>query len=149
MQDYFHPQMTQQELLAMSSLALAHIGDAVFELLVRTKLCVEGGTTNGRLHQQTVALVQAPAQARFALRIQPLLTPEEAAVYRRGRNAHPHGTERVMLVHNGIIENYAQLTAFRSTPRRANMPAQRGWRPCLAHCISPGRPRASRRCLPP
>jgi len=76
MQDYFHPQMTQQELLAMSSLALAHIGDAVFELLVRTKLCVEGGTTNGRLHQQTVALV---------------LTPEEAAVYRRGRNAHPHG----------------------------------------------------------
>ena len=84
MQDYFHPQMTQQELLAMSSLALAHIGDAVFELLVRTKLCVEGGTTNGRLHQ-------APAQARFALRIQPLLTPEEAAVYRRGRNAHPHG----------------------------------------------------------
>ena len=48
MQDYFHPQMTQQELLAMSSLALAHIGDAVFELLVRTKLCVEGGTTNGR-----------------------------------------------------------------------------------------------------
>jgi len=91
MQDYFHPQMTQQELLAMSSLALAHIGDAVFELLVRTKLCVEGGTTNGRLHQQTVALVQAPTQARFALRIQPLLTPEEAAVYRRGRNAHPHG----------------------------------------------------------
>ena len=89
MQDYFHPQMTQQELLAMSSLALAHIGDAVFELLVRTKLCVEGGTTNGRLHQATIALVQAPAQARFALRIQPLLTPEEAAVYRRGRNAHP------------------------------------------------------------
>ena len=75
----------------MSSLALAHIGDAVFELLVRTKLCVEGGTTNGRLHQQTVALVQAPAQARFAARIQPLLTPEEAAVYRRGRNAHPPG----------------------------------------------------------
>ena len=75
----------------MSSLALAHIGDAVFGLLVRTKLCVEGGTTNGRLHQATIALVQAPAQARFALRIQPLLTPEEAAVYRRGRNAHPHG----------------------------------------------------------
>ena len=80
MQDYFHPQMTQQELLAMSSLALAHIGDAVFELLVRTKLCVEGGTTNGRLHQATIALVQAPAQARFALRILPLLTPVEAAV---------------------------------------------------------------------
>ena len=90
MQDYIHPQMTQQELLAMSSLALAHIGDAVFELLVRTKLCVEGGTTNGRLHQATIALVQAPAQARFALRIQPLLTPEESAVYRRGRNAKSH-----------------------------------------------------------
>ena len=126
MQDYFHPQMTQQELLAMSSLALAHIGDAVFELLVRTKLCVEGGTTNGRLHQATIALVQAPAQARFALRIQPLLTPPSIAAA-----ATPI------------------LTAFRSTPRRANMPAQRGWRPCSARCISPGRPRASRRCLPP
>ena len=79
MQDYFHPQMTQQELLAMSSLALAHIGDAVFELLVRTKLCVEGGTTNGRLHQQTVALVQAPAQARFALRIRKAAKPPTAA----------------------------------------------------------------------
>ena len=97
MQDYFHPQMTQQELLAMSSLALAHIGDAVFELLVRTRLCVEGGTTNGRLHQQTVALVQAPAQvcagaqAALADRMLPALTGEEAAYYRRGRNAHPHG----------------------------------------------------------
>ena len=105
MQDYFHPQMTQQELLAMSSLALAHIGDAVFELLVRTKLCVEGGTTNGRLHQATIALVQAPAQARFALRIQPLLTPEEAAVYRRGRNAHPHGIPK-----NATPAQYAKAT---------------------------------------
>ena len=129
MQDYFHPQMTQQELLAMSSLALAHIGDAVFELLVRTKLCVEGGTTNGRLHQQTVALVQAPAQARFALRIQPLLTPEEAAVYRRGRNAHPHGIPK-----HATPGEYARATGLEA---------------CLAHCISPGRPRASRRCLPP
>ena len=126
MQDYFHPQMTQQELLAMSSLALAHIGDAVFELLVRTKLCVEGGTTNGRLHQQTVALVQAPAQARFASPCSRRRRPPSIAAA-----ATPI------------------LTAFRSTPRRANMPAQRGWRPCLAHCISPGRPRASRRCLPP
>ena len=71
MQDYFHPQMTQQELLAMSSLALAHIGDAVFELLVRTKLCVEGGTTNGRLHQATIALVQNTVYETSGVRLEP------------------------------------------------------------------------------
>lgn len=91
MQSLFHPQMTEREVNTMSSLALAHIGDAVFELLVRTRLCLHGGTTNHSLHQKTVALVCAPAQAAFAARLLPLLTEQELAYYRRGRNAHPHG----------------------------------------------------------
>ena len=63
MNDYLHPVMTEKQINAMSALALAHIGDAVFELLIRTRLCVSGGTTNGRLHRDTVALVCASAQA--------------------------------------------------------------------------------------
>lgn len=82
--------MTEKQINAMSALALAHIGDAVFELLVRTRLCLCGGTNNNRLHQDTVAQVCASAQAAFADRIAPLLTEAENAYYRRGRNAHPH-----------------------------------------------------------
>ena len=80
--------MTEKEMNAMSALALAHMGDAVFELQVRTMLCTGGLCVNGNLHKETVARVCAPAQARFADRILPLLTEEETAVYKRGRNAH-------------------------------------------------------------
>ena len=95
MDDLFHPVMTPAQVNAMSALALAHIGDAVFELLVRTELCVGGGTTNGRLHHDTVARVCAPAQARAVKALERRLTQEELAVFRRGRNAKvsgiPHG----------------------------------------------------------
>ncbi len=82
--------LCQQEIQKMSALALAHIGDAVFELLVRTDLCKQGYAVNGNLHRETVARVCAPAQAVFTERILPHLTEAEAAVYRRGRNAHVH-----------------------------------------------------------
>jgi len=90
MNDLWRPSMTEKQINAMSALALAHIGDAVFELLVRTQLCLSGGTTNSRLHQETVARVCAAAQARLAERLLPLLTERENAWYRRGRNVHPH-----------------------------------------------------------
>ena len=91
MQDLFQPNMSENAVKAMSALALAHMGDAVFELLVRTRLCLDGGCTNHRLHRETVARVCASAQAVFAEKLLPLLTEEETAYYRRGRNAHPHG----------------------------------------------------------
>lgn len=105
MQDYFHPQMSRQELMAMSALALAHVGDGVFELLVRTQLCLEGGTNNHNLHRQTVSRVCAPAQAVLADRLQPLLTQEEAGYYRRGRNAHTHAIPR-----NATAAQYSKAT---------------------------------------
>jgi len=74
----------------MSALALAHIGDAVYELLVRTELCRSGRHTASELHRQTVRYVSAGAQARAALKLLPQLTEAEAAVYRRGRNCHSH-----------------------------------------------------------
>ena len=82
--------LSAQEIQKMSALALAHIGDAVFELLVRTELCRNGLSVNANLHKQTVAKVCAPAQAAFLERILPYLNEQEEAVYRRGRNAHVH-----------------------------------------------------------
>lgn len=92
--ELFEPKMTQKEVNAMSALALAHVGDGVFELLVRTRLCMDGGLTNGRLHRDTVALVCAGAQSAFAERIMPLLSEQERAFFRRGRNAHVHGVPK-------------------------------------------------------
>ena len=90
MENYFEPNLTADQLRAISSIGLAHMGDAVFEVLVRTWLCAHGKATGKGLHQATIALVRAESQAEKAERILPLLTEEEAAVFRRGRNTSPH-----------------------------------------------------------
>ena len=72
----------------LSPLTLAFIGDGVFELLVRERLVCEGNRPAGALHKRSVAMVRAEAQAEAMDRLLPLLTETEAAVYRRGRNAH-------------------------------------------------------------
>ena len=79
--------MNEKETGAISSLGLAHVGDAVYELMVRTYLVASGKETNRSLHRATVALVSAGAQARAAERVLPLLEEEELDVFRRGRNA--------------------------------------------------------------
>lgn len=90
MESCFHPELTKDEVNQISALGLAHIGDGVFELLVRTFLCTRGKGTNGNLHKLTVRFVSAPAQAEFADKLLPQLSDEELAVYKRGRNAHVH-----------------------------------------------------------
>jgi len=84
--DYMNPKMNAAEANAVSMLALAHVGDGVYELLTRTKLCAEGHTKVTDLHRRCVAIVNAPAQARAAERILTILTTDELAVYKRGRN---------------------------------------------------------------
>ena len=90
MTDYLHIQLPPDQIRGISSIGLAHMGDAVYELLVRTWLCAHGKATGKGLHRATVALVCAPKQAELAQRILPLLTEEEQAVFRRGRNADVH-----------------------------------------------------------
>ncbi len=85
--DYFSPQMSLNEVNAISMLGLAHIGDGVYELLVRTMLCAQGHSAVQKLHKLTVAQVNAPAQAAAVKKILPSLTEAELAVYKRGRNA--------------------------------------------------------------
>lgn len=90
MEDYFSMAMNADELRAISSIGLAHLGDAVYELLVRTWLCAHGKATGKGLHRATIALVCAESQARRAEAVLPLLSEEELAVFKRGRNAQVH-----------------------------------------------------------
>ena len=90
MENLFQPNLSQKQVEAISNLGLAHIGDGVFELLCRSYLCVKGDKTVLKLHRNTVDLVCAPAQARFAQAIAPMLTQQEQDFFRRGKNAHTH-----------------------------------------------------------
>ena len=98
MENYFDMTMTDDQLRAISSIGLAHMGDAVFEILVRTWLCAHGKATGKGLHRATIALVCAQSQSRFADLLLPSLTEEETAVFKRGRNANvhtiPHSADR-------------------------------------------------------
>ena len=90
MTDYFHLDATQETIGGISNLGLAHLGDAVFELMVRSWLCLHGKATAKGLHRAAVRYVAAPAQAAAVEKIRPLLTSEETDVFRRGRNTSPH-----------------------------------------------------------
>lgn len=107
MENLFEVNMTKAQVDAISNLGLAHIGDGVFELLVRSWLCARGGQTVKNLHAQAVKLVQATAQARFAEKLLPHLTEEEAAYYRRGKNAHTHAAPKA-----ATAKDYAMATGL-------------------------------------
>lgn len=107
MTDYFNVRLPDDEIRAISSIGLAHLGDGVYELLVRAWLCAHGRATGKGLHRAAVELVKAPAQAERAERILPLLTEEEAAVYKRGRNAHVHTVS-----HSASRADYLKATAL-------------------------------------
>ena len=90
MTNYFQLDVSPDQLRAISTLGLAHLGDGVFELMVRSWLCLHGKATSKGLHKATVRYVAAPAQAKAMEKILPLLTEEEGDVFRRGRNTSPH-----------------------------------------------------------
>lgn len=82
--------MPDSELDKLSVLALAHVGDGVYELLVRTMLCGHGIGKVSDLHRKTVTYVCAPAQAKAIKKIMPMLTEKETQMYKRGRNSKMH-----------------------------------------------------------
>lgn len=105
--DYFHLNMDAEQLLNLSSLGLAHLGDGVYELMVRSWLILQGFGKKGNLHRETVARVRASYQAKALARIEPLLTAEETAVAHRGRNAHVGSIPK-----NATRGEYAHATAL-------------------------------------
>lgn len=107
MTDYFSTTLSQDEIRGISSIGLAHLGDAVYELLVRTYLCAHGKATGKGLHRATIELVCAPKQAELSERILPILTEEESAVFKRGRNANVHSVPQ-----HASRAQYQQATAL-------------------------------------
>jgi ribonuclease-3 family protein len=93
-ENYFRLNLDKNQINAISNLGLAHIGDGVFELLCRSYLCARGGKNVGNLHRDTIAMVKAQSQAKFADKLLPHLTEEELAYYRRGKNSHVHAVPK-------------------------------------------------------
>ena len=82
-----HFPLTEKELRGYSSLGLANIGDCILELFVRTMVVTKGNDKANHYHQKTIGYVNAAAQTEMMEIIKPLLTDEEKAVFRRGKNA--------------------------------------------------------------
>ena len=82
-----HFPLTEKELRGYSSLGLAYIGDCIFELFGRTMIVTKGNDKANHYHQKTIGYVNAAAQTEMMEIIKPLLTDEEKAVFRRGKNA--------------------------------------------------------------
>ena len=107
MENYFQMNFTPAQVNAVTNLGLAHIGDGVYELLCRTYLCAGGDKTVLKLHRDTVNMVKAPTQAKYADILKPHLTEEEFAYYRRGKNAHTHAAPK-----SATRQEYAKATGL-------------------------------------
>ena len=94
MENYFEMNLSRQDINAISNLGLAHMGDCVFEILCRAYLCAKGGKNVGNLHRDTINMVKASSQAKFADKLLPHLNEEELAWYRRGKNSHVHAVPK-------------------------------------------------------
>lgn len=90
-----------------SPLALAYLGDAVYELAIRTFVMNHGNTQVNKMHKKTAGLVKAEAQANFYKVLEEELTEEEKAVYRRGRNA-----KSVTMPKHATMKDYRMATGF-------------------------------------
>ena len=90
-----------------SPLALAYLGDAVYELAIRTFVMNHGNTQVNKMHKKTAGLVKAEAQANFYKVLEEELTEEEKAVYRRGRNA-----KSVTMAKHATMKDYRMATGF-------------------------------------
>lgn len=97
----------ETDLNSYSPLTLAYIGDAIFDLIVRTAIVAKGNNKANNLHKSASTIVNAGSQSEMIENILPYLNEEEEAVYRRGRNAKSHTTAK-----NASISDYRRATGF-------------------------------------
>lgn len=91
----------------LSPLVWAYVGDAVYELYIRTHLINNSNAKPHKLHVESIKYVKAKAQADILKNLQDNLTDEEKDIVRRGRNTENHHVAK-----NANIADYAQSTAF-------------------------------------
>ena len=90
-----------------SPLTLAYIGDAIYELVIRTILVEKGNTQVNKLHQRASKLVKASAQSEIIEKLKPYLTEEEMGIFKRGRNA-----KSFTMAKNASMSDYRRATGF-------------------------------------
>lgn len=103
--EQFH--LEKQDIHSYSPLTLAYIGDGIYELYIRTILVEQGNRQANKLHKHASRLVKAQAQSKMIETLEPLFTPEEEAVYKRGRNAKSYTTAK-----NATTGEYRRATGF-------------------------------------
>lgn len=101
------PCLSPADARSYSPLALAFVGDAVYEAFIRTKILLEANTSAHKLHRKAVAFVRAGAQSVAIKALLPLLTAEEEEVFKRGRNAHSASVPK-----NADVTEYRAATGF-------------------------------------
>ena len=89
-----------------SPLTLAYIGDGVFDLVIRSVVVGKGNTRPNQLHHRTSQIVKAHTQAVIIQYLEPMLTEEEADIYRRGRNA-----KSATMAKNATMAEYRKVEA--------------------------------------
>ena len=99
--------LVEQDIRTYSPLTLAYIGDAIFELVVRTVLVERKNTQAEKLHKAATQIVKAETQARMIEVLKDSLTPEEMSAYKRGRNA-----KAVTRAKNATMADYRKATGF-------------------------------------
>ena len=90
-----------------SPLTLDYIGDGIYDLIIRSLVVAKGNTRAGELHKRTSQIVKAKTQAEMIEVILPMLTEEEADIYRRGRNA-----KSPTMAKNATMSDYRKATGF-------------------------------------
>ena len=99
--------LSEKDWKMYSPLTLAYIGDAAYELVIRSIVVKTANCQPQKLHQKVTAKVSAKAQAKMIEALLPLLTEEEASVYRRGRNSKPYTKAK-----NASMQEYLEATGF-------------------------------------
>jgi ribonuclease-3 family protein len=100
-------ELPDTDIKSYSGLTLAYIGDAIYDLVIRTYIVEKGNAPVNKLHKKVVKLVQASAQAKLYHIIEDKLTEEEQAIYRRGRNAKSYTSAK-----NADIVDYRIATGM-------------------------------------
>lgn len=105
LKELFH--LEDRDLRTYSPLTLAYIGDGVYELVIRTILVKKGNCPVNQLHRHASRLVKAGAQSAMMEILEPELTEEELAVYKRGRNA-----KSPTMAKHATMADYRRATGF-------------------------------------
>lgn len=90
-----------------SPLALAYIGDSIYDLMVKNHFVIKSNMQPEKYHKVVTSIVSANAQSAFIDSYMDKLTEKEQAVYKRGRNSSPHTKAK-----NASLENYLKATGF-------------------------------------